>query len=50
MNADAKAQIMGKVEASPGSKPKVLSELGVSKSAYHVRNLWPLKWLWIKLI
>jgi putative transposase len=32
MSADAKAQIQEKVEASPGSKPKVLSELGVSKS------------------
>ena len=32
MSADAKAQSLEKVEASPGSKRKVLSELGVSKS------------------
>ena len=32
MSADAKAQSLEKVEASPGSKRKVLSELAVSKS------------------
>ena len=32
MSADAKAQSLEKVEASQGSKRKVLSELGVSKS------------------
>ena len=35
MSADAKAQILQKVESSPGSKRKVLSELGVSKSDYY---------------
>ena len=32
MTADEKAQVLEKVEATPGSKRKVLSELGVSKS------------------
>ena len=32
MSADAKAQSLEKVEAPQGSKRKVLSELGVSKS------------------
>ena len=32
MSADEKAQVLGKVEASAGSKRKVLAELGVSKS------------------
>ncbi len=32
MSADAKAQVLKKVESSSGSKRKVLSELGVSKS------------------
>ena len=35
MNADAKAQVLETVEATPGSKRKVLAELGVSKSAYY---------------
>ena len=35
MSADEKAQVLEKVEASPGSKRKVLAELGVSKSAYY---------------
>ena len=35
MSADEKAQVLQKVESSPGSKRKVLSELGVSKSAYY---------------
>tara|TARA_B100000745_G_scaffold152144_1_gene99538 strand:+ start:1965 stop:2141 length:177 start_codon:yes stop_codon:yes gene_type:complete len=32
MTADEKAQVLEKVEATPGSKRKVLAELGVSKS------------------
>jgi len=32
MSADAKAQVLQKVESSPGFKRKVLAELGVSKS------------------
>ena len=32
MSVDEKAQVLQKVESSPGSKRKVLSELGVSKS------------------
>ena len=32
MSAKEKTQVLEKVEASPGSKRKVLSELGVSKS------------------
>ena len=32
MSADEKAQVLQRVETSPGSKGKVLSELGVSKS------------------
>ena len=32
MSADAKVQVLQKVESSPGSKRKVLSELGASKS------------------
>ena len=35
MNADEKAQVLETVEATPGSKRKVLAELGVSKSAYY---------------
>ena len=35
MSAKEKTQVLEKVEASPGSKRKVLSELGVSKSAYY---------------
>ena len=35
MSADKKAQVLEKVETSPGSKRKVLAELGVSKSAYY---------------
>jgi len=35
MSADAKAQVLETVEATPGSKRKVLAELGVSKSAYY---------------
>mgnify|MGYP001197766942 CR=1 FL=1 len=38
MTADEKAQVLEKVEATPGSKRKVLAELGVSKSVcYHWR-------------
>ena len=32
MTADDKAQVLEKVEATPGSKRKVLAELGISKS------------------
>ena len=32
MSVDEKAQVLQKVESSPGSKRKILSELGVSKS------------------
>jgi len=32
MNVDEKAQVFQKVESSPGSKRKVLAEVGVSKS------------------
>ena len=32
MSAEEKAQVLETVEASPGSKRKVLAELGVSKS------------------
>ena len=32
MSVDEKAQVLQKVESSPGSKRNVLSELGVSKS------------------
>jgi len=32
MSVDEKAQVLQRVETSPGSKRKVLSELGVSKS------------------
>ena len=35
MSAEEKAQVLETVEASPGSKRKVLAELGVSKSAYY---------------
>ena len=35
MSVDEKAQVLQKVESSPGSKRKVLSELGVSKSDYY---------------
>ena len=35
MSAEAKGQGLEKVEASSGSKRKVLEELGVSKSAYY---------------
>ena len=35
MSADEKAQVLETVEATPGSKRKVLAELGVSKSAYY---------------
>ena len=35
MSAKEKAQVLEKVEATAGSKRKVLAELGVSKSAYY---------------
>ncbi len=35
MSADAKVQVLERVEASPGSKRKVMAELGVPKSTYY---------------
>jgi transposase InsO family protein len=35
MSAEEKAQVLEKVESSPGSRRMVLAELGVSKSAYY---------------
>ncbi len=35
MSTDEKAQVLEKVEASPGPKRKVMAELGVPKSTYY---------------
>jgi len=44
MSADAKVQVLETVEATTGSKRKVLAELGVSKSdCYRWRASWSLR-------
>ena len=35
MSTDEKAQVLEKIEASPGPKRKVMAELGVPKSTYY---------------
>ncbi|MCH7653972.1 MAG: helix-turn-helix domain-containing protein, partial [Chloroflexi bacterium] len=35
MGADEKTEVLERVEASPGSKRRVMAELGVPKSTYY---------------
>ena len=49
MSVAKKAQVLQKVESSPGSKRKVLSELGVSKSdCYRWRARMGKEALWLE--
>ena len=49
MSVDEKAQVLQKVESSPGSKRKVLPELGVSKSdCYRWRARMGKEALWLE--